>query len=162
MPTTKKTTTRRTAKTRKATPKTDPIESLARQFKELRMPTFRDQFQPMATRAACEQMSHLDYLSELTTLECEVRRQGRIKRLMTRSKLPAGKTWESFDRSRLPMNVRRQLETLRDGTFLDRRENILLFGKPGSGKPQPPQYPAGYRGMRGRNFGQRSQTPVIR
>ncbi len=32
------------------------------------------------------------------------------------------------------MNVRRQLETLRDGTFLDRRENILMRGKPGSGK----------------------------
>lgn len=28
----------------------------------------------------------------------------------------------------------RQLETLRDGSFLDRRENVLLFGKPGSGK----------------------------
>ncbi|MEM9366407.1 MAG: ATP-binding protein [Planctomycetota bacterium] len=113
MPTTKKTTTtRRTTKARKTTPKADPSESLTRQFKELRMPTFRDQFQPMATRAQAEQMSHLDYLSELTTLECEVRRQGRIKRLMTRSKLPTGKTWESFDRTRLPMNVRRQLEAL--------------------------------------------------
>lgn len=134
MTTTKKTTTRRTAKPHKATPKADPSESLTRQFKELRMPTFRDQFLPMAARAEAEQMNHLDYLSELTTLECEVRRQGRIKRLMTRSKLPAGKTWNSFDRTRLPMNVRRQLETLCDGTFLDRRENILLFGKPGSGK----------------------------
>ena len=28
----------------------------------------------------------------------------------------------------------RQLESLRDGSFLDRRENLLLFGKPGSGK----------------------------
>ena len=98
------------------------------------MPTFRDQFIPMAARAEAEQMGHLDYLSELTTLECQVRREGRIKRLMTRSQLPAGKTWNSFDLTRLPMNVRRQLETLRDGTFLDRRENILLFGKPGSGK----------------------------
>ena len=26
------------------------------------------------------------------------------------------------------------METLRDGSFLDRRENILIFGKPGSGK----------------------------
>ncbi len=26
------------------------------------------------------------------------------------------------------------METLRSGTFLDRRENVLLFGKPGSGK----------------------------
>ena len=28
----------------------------------------------------------------------------------------------------------RQLETLRDGSFLNRRENILIFGRPGSGK----------------------------
>ena len=28
----------------------------------------------------------------------------------------------------------RQLQSLREGTFLDRRENLLVFGKPGSGK----------------------------
>ena len=28
----------------------------------------------------------------------------------------------------------RQLQNLRDGAFLDRRENVLVFGKPGSGK----------------------------
>lgn len=134
MTTTKNATTRRSAKSRNTTTKTDPSETLTQQFKELRMPTFRDQFVPMAARAEAEKMGHLDFLSELTTLECQVRREGRIKRLMTRSQLPAGKTWNSFDLNRLPMNVRRQLETLRDGTFLDRRENILLFGKPGSGK----------------------------
>lgn len=134
MTTTKKATTRRAAISGKVEPKPDPSESLTQQFKELRMPTFRDQFVPIAARAEAEKMGHLDYLSELTTLECQVRREGRIKRLMTRSQLPAGKTWNSFDLTRLPMNVRRQLETLRDGTFLDRRENILLFGKPGSGK----------------------------
>jgi DNA replication protein DnaC len=26
------------------------------------------------------------------------------------------------------------MESLRDGSFLDRRENLLVFGKPGSGK----------------------------
>jgi len=30
--------------------------------------------------------------------------------------------------------VARQMESLRDGAFLDRRENLLVFGKPGSGK----------------------------
>ncbi len=120
---------------RKANPsKTDPSASLTMQFKELRMPTFRDQFSPLAARAESESLSYLDYLSELTTLECEVRREGRIKRMMTRSQLPVGKTWQSFDLARLPMSVRRQLESLRDGAFLDRQENILLFGKPGSGK----------------------------
>ena len=107
---------------------------LTEQFRSLRLPSFRDHFQEAADRAAAEQLSHLQYLSELTTLECEARRQGRIKRLMTRSRLPVGKTWETFHFGRLPLTVTRQLETLRDGSFLDRRENLLIFGKPGAGK----------------------------
>lgn len=107
---------------------------LTEQFRSLRLPSFRDHFHEAADRAAAEQLSHLQYLSELTTLECEARRQGRIKRLMTRSRLPAGKSWETFDFGRLPLTVSRQLESLRDGTFLDRRENLLIFGKPGAGK----------------------------
>lgn len=115
-------------------PKTSRQAELTEQFRELRMPSFRDHFLESATRAATGGLSHLDYLSELTTLECESRREGRIKRLLSRSTLPLGKTWESFDFSRLPLAVMRQMETLRDGSFLARRENVLLFGKPGSGK----------------------------
>lgn len=127
-------TTRRATSTRKETAKPDATARLTGQLKELRLPTFRDHFQTSAVRAATENLSHLAYLSELTTLECEARREGRIKRQMRRSKLPAGKTWNSFKFKRLPLTVTRQLETLRDGSFLDRRENVLIFGKPGSGK----------------------------
>ena len=98
--------------------KTDQSELLTEQLRELRMPTIREAFQETATRAAVENLSHVDYLSELTNLECEVRREGRIKRLMTRSKLPLGKSWESFDFDRLPLQVKRQLETLRDFSHL--------------------------------------------
>ena len=130
--------------TRKATPNT-PAEKLSSppvdrnsimmdQFRELRLPSFRDHFQQSATRAAAENHGHLEYLSELTTLECEARRDSRIRRLMRNSKLPLDKTWGSFNFKRLPLNVQRQLETLRDGSFLQRRENVLLFGKPGTGK----------------------------
>jgi DNA replication protein DnaC len=107
---------------------------LTEQFRELRLPAFRDHFATSARRAAVENLSHLEYLSELTTLECETRRQGRITRLMNRSKLPPDKTWDSFDFGRLPLHVTQQLHTLRDGSFLRRRENLLVFGKPGSGK----------------------------
>lgn len=112
----------------------DLTKQLTEQFRELRLPSFRDLFAEAAVRAATENHSHLEYLSELTTRECEARRESRIKRLLTRSKLPAGKTWESFDWNRLPLAVTRQLETLKDGTFLDRRENVLIFGRPGTGK----------------------------
>lgn len=112
----------------------DPTSRLTDQLKELRLPTIRDQFQETAVRAATENLSHLHFLMELTTRECEARQATRVKRLMTRSKLPPGKTWDSFNFQRLPLQVTRQLEALRDGCFLDRRENVLLFGKPGSGK----------------------------
>ena len=135
-PAAKNTTTAARRATSSPTPakKFDIASQLTDQLKELRLPTIRDQFQDSAARATTENLSHLAYLSELTTLECETRREGRIKRLLTQSRLPPGKTWDSFEFQRLPLHVVRQLESLRDGSFLDRRENVLLFGKPGSGK----------------------------
>jgi len=34
----------------------------------------------------------------------------------------------------LPKTAQQQFQSLRDGTFLTRRENVLVFGKPGCGK----------------------------
>lgn len=107
---------------------------LTDQFRDLRMPMFREHFEPLAEKAVVESMSHIHYLAELTDLECQARQQSRITRLMHQSRLPSSKTWSNFDWTRLPLQVARQLESLRDGSFLDRRENLLLFGKPGSGK----------------------------
>ena len=44
------------------------------------------------------------------------------------------KTLENFDLKRLPQKAARQVKSLQDGTFLDRKENVLAFGNPGSGK----------------------------
>ena len=84
------------ASRKKAPPsaKPDRTAQLTDQLKELRLPTIRDRFQESAVRAQTENQSHQAYLSELTTRECEARREGRIKRLMTRSKLHPGKTWD--------------------------------------------------------------------
>ncbi|HLA83205.1 MAG TPA: IS21-like element helper ATPase IstB [Thermoguttaceae bacterium] len=107
---------------------------LTEQLRELRLPMFREHFESLAERAVQEPLSHTEYLSELTERECQARRESRIARLMQQSRLPASKTWDNFKWTRLPIQVARQMESLRDGSFLDRRENLLLFGKPGSGK----------------------------
>lgn len=107
---------------------------LIQQLRDLRLPMFRDHFHDLSRKATQESMSHLEYLAELTGLECQARHQSRITRLLQKSRLPAAKTWDNFDWKRLPLQVTRQLESLRDGAFLDRRENILIFGKPGAGK----------------------------
>lgn len=109
-------------------------EELKEQFRELRLPMFREHFQTLAEQAARESLSHAQYLAELTRLEFQTRRQRRVQRLWEQSRLPRAKTWEMFDWQRIPLAVARQAESLRDGSFLDRRENLLVFGKPGSGK----------------------------
>jgi len=50
------------------------------------------------------------------------------------SKLPPSKTFENFDKKRLPAKVANHLNVLVNGSFLNRSENILAFGNPGSGK----------------------------
>jgi DNA replication protein DnaC len=53
---------------------------------------------------------------------------------MRNANLLPGKTWDQFNWSRLPLHVTQQFETLRQGDFVSRQDNLLIFGKPGSGK----------------------------
>src|SRR5262245_22731141 len=94
------------------------LERVREHLKELKLPTIREHFQAQAERAAKENFSYPQYLAELTGRECEARTQGRIRRLMRTSRLPAGKTWEAFEWSRVPVAVARQCQSLRDGSFL--------------------------------------------
>jgi DNA replication protein DnaC len=127
------TTTREPNVSKQALPAKSHAE-LTDQLRELRLPMFREHFASQAQRATQESLSHTEYLAELAELECQARRESRIARMLHQSRLPSSKTWDNFKWTRLPLAVARQMESLRDGSFLDRRENLLLFGKPGSGK----------------------------
>ena len=116
------------------TPTDETTERLNAQLKDLRLPTFRENFQSLADQAAREGLSYPHYLAELTNRECQARQHSRIQRLLHNSRLLPGKTWDQFQWSRVPLPVARQFQSLREGSFLDRRENLLVFGKPGSGK----------------------------
>ena len=76
----------------------------------------------------------LETLLEVLEQEAEDRRQRRISRLRTASRLPAGKTWETFEHDRVPLALRQQLDELANGGFVDRGVNVLAFGLPGTGK----------------------------
>ena len=91
-------------------------------------------FEEAARRAEKETLSYEQYLLELTERECENGERNRIARLLKESGLPLEKTLANFDLKRLPVKVGRQLKVLLDGSFLDRKENLLLFGNPGAGK----------------------------
>ena len=103
-------------------------------LRSLRLPAFRDGFEETARQAVQEALSYEQYLLELTHRECDERRGRRIERMLRESRLPLEKSLSSFDLKRLPVKVSRQMKTLLEGGFLDRRENVLAFGNSGSGK----------------------------
>ena len=108
--------------------------SLTQCLKELRLPTMRACYEEEAERARQESLSHEHYLAELVEREREVRRQNRIARFLRESKLPLEKNLDTFDLKRLPVKVSSQVKVLLEGSFLERTENVLAFGNPGSGK----------------------------
>ena len=114
--------------------KTDHHKQLIELLKELHLPMFREYYEEFARKATTDELGYEDYLYELAVRECEVRRANKIDRLVKASKLPLEKTLATFDIKRLPLKLRRQVDVLLEGSFVQRRENILAFGKPGSGK----------------------------
>jgi DNA replication protein DnaC len=112
----------------------DVKKELIEYLRELHLPAIRRCFEDSARQAGRESLGYEQYLLELVERECQERRGNRIARLLQASKLPLEKTLESFDLKRLPVKAARQVKALLDGTFLDRRENVLAFGNPGSGK----------------------------
>jgi len=103
-------------------------------LKQLRLPTVRQCYEETARRAERETLSYERYLLEVITRECEQRRKVRVERLLRESELPLEKSLPNFHVKRLPVKAQRQLRTLLEGDFLNRKENVLVFGNPGSGK----------------------------
>src|ERR1700689_45383 len=103
-------------------------------LQELRLATVRTQYEAVARQATAETWSYLDFLRELLERECQQRQHNRIARLVKASRLPLEKSWSALDLKRLPAKVVQQLRGLLTGDFLDRHENVLVIGPPGSGK----------------------------
>ena len=121
--------------TRSATSGDEALDrELSQLLASLRMPAIKVSYREMAEEARQESLSHEQYLLELIRHECEERGHNRIRRFLRESRLPLEKTLDHFERSRLPVKVNQQVGVLLEGSFLDRRENVLAFGNPGSGK----------------------------
>src|ERR1700722_11456795 len=112
----------------------DVTAVLTRCLQELRLATVRSQHEAVARQATAETWSYANFLMELMQRECQQRQHNRIERLLKASRLPLEKSWSALDLKRLPAKVVQQLRGLLSGDFLDRHENVLMFGPPGSGK----------------------------
>lgn len=91
-------------------------------------------YQDLASKITNAKQSPIDYLEELTRIELEQRNQKHIQYLLKSAKLPRDKLLIDFDITRIPTLTSGLIQNLSSGDFIDRQENLLIFGNPGTGK----------------------------
>jgi len=101
---------------------------------ELHLPGIRGYYEECIRLSTKGNDSFESFLLRLLEKEQEERHHNRVARFLRDSRLPVEKKLENLDLNRFPNKIRQQVRTLLHGDFLDRNENVLVFGNPGSGK----------------------------
>jgi DNA replication protein DnaC len=114
--------------------KPSALDALLVLLRALKLPAFARYAEEIAAKATREGWTFGRYLQHLAELEVEERRIRRIDRALRDSDLPAEKTLATLKRPLLPQKVAKQLPSLCEGGFVERGENLLVFGHPGRGK----------------------------
>src|ERR1022692_1905194 len=109
-------------------------DTLEMMFREFCLPTMAARFAEMMASAEAQNWGYRKLLLQLCEAEAADRRERKRERLLRESRLPFGKTLGNLEEGHLPAKVRRQLPTLLEGGFVERAENLLVFGLPGRGK----------------------------
>ena len=110
------------------------LDALLVLLRALKLPAFSRYAEEIAAKAEREGWTFGRYLQHLAELEVDERRVRRVERALRASDLPAEKTLATLNRARIPQKVMKQLPALCDGGFVERGDNLLVFGLPGRGK----------------------------
>lgn len=100
----------------------------------LGLPTVRAQAGPLADAAARGRLSHLAYLTEVLSAECDDRETRRKIRRVREAKFPRPKRLQDFNTRALPDLPPATLAHLSTGAWIDAGEPLVLLGDSGTGK----------------------------
>jgi len=103
-------------------------------LKALRLPTIGAECEKLAHRAAADNADHLSYLLQVTELELLERERKAAERRLKAARFPMLKSLESFEFTARPSVNKMLMAELARAEFIDRRENVLFVGNPGTGK----------------------------
>lgn len=98
---------------------------------ELRLPYIKNKWHELASDTS---LTHEEYLLELLEAECKNRLSNGNDRRIKEAKFPYKKYLVDFDRDKYAPEFMPEFEELETLEFIDKNENIILFGTPGAGK----------------------------
>lgn len=109
--------------------------SLPLLLKQLRLPTMLENWEEQAEVASRNKWTYAQYLSALSNLEASCRQQKSIMRHIKESKLPPGKTLDTFNFDIAKSINAAQITALAENTsWVKQASNLLIFGPSGVGK----------------------------
>jgi len=103
-------------------------------LKKLKLPTFLREHKSMAAKCKTDRSDYSTYLSRLSELEGIEREQRAADRRVKAAKFPVIKTLDTFDFKVQPSINEALVRELFRGEYIEKRENGLLIGNPGTGK----------------------------
>jgi DNA replication protein DnaC len=107
---------------------------LRHHLKALRLPTIGAECEKVANRAAADNADHLTYLLQLTELELLDREKRAAERRLKAARFPTVKSLDTFDFAARPSVNKMLVAELMRCEYIEKRENILMVGNPGTGK----------------------------
>lgn len=117
--------------------KTDPLTldiQLDPHLDTLRLPFIKEHCRPLATTAAKNSLTHLDYLAQLIQGEAALRADRAVARRIQAARFPVIKTLDSF-RWDWPKKINRlEIQDLFRLQFIEDHANVILLGTVGLGK----------------------------
>ena len=107
---------------------------LQKSLRGLRLSGMSATLEARALQVAARELDFLEALSWLVQDELDRRRSRLLQRRFVQSGLPERKSLQEFDWSYNPKLPKRDIFELATLKYVDARENVLLLGKPGTGK----------------------------
>ena len=103
------------------------VHALPVLFSALRLPSFQHHWEHFAEQADAENWPAAKLLATLAEIELADREERRIRRHLSQSKLPGGKTLTTFEFKAMPALPQARVEALAAGDWLDTGANLIAY-----------------------------------
>ncbi len=110
------------------------LERVSENMKRLRLTYAGQLLEPLLKEAQNNKISYLGFLNKVLDEEVSYKEQRRIETNLRLAGLPFIKSIDEFDFSFQPKLDQKQVLSLFDLSFLQKKENLILLGPPGVGK----------------------------
>jgi len=110
------------------------LERIRTQLKRLALPTMALRFEDAATLAAKSEQSYSAFLGGLADEELAAKLDRSVSVRLSKAGLPGIRTLEEFDFAFQPSLPTARIRELAELGFVDRKENLVFIGRPGTGK----------------------------